>query len=267
MVIKMKKTNKIKKICLGVMPILALIIGFTLSYYLTNNTINNDFKSTIYGSTLIKECNAPNKWWAGDSYTCEISGRNESDIDVALRIIVYPEWTDDSNTNLNNTFSYDVYNAQTNEYDTVTEDYAQIHFINSNDWIYDGEIYIDDVWDYGKVYYYKNKLSKNQLTSLLTDQVTYNINATKSNCESINAISAPQQGSGNGNSGISGGMTGSIDPQIDNGDEQPEYIAQTYNTQCKDNDKYYGDFKLSFYIETVQYDAYQDVWETNVTIN
>lgn len=237
------------------MPILALIIGFTLSYYLSNHLVNNDFKSTVYGATLVKECDVPDKWWTGDSYTCEISGRNESDIDVALRIIVYPEWTDDSNTRLNKTFSYDVYNAQTNEYDTVTEDYAQIHFINSNDWIYDGEKYIDDVGDYGKVYYYKNKLSKNQLTSLLTDSVTYNINSPKSNCQSTNAIS--QSESGTGNSGTTSG----------NGNNIPEYETHTYNTQCTDNEKYHGNFRLKFYIETVQYDAYQEVWETDVTIN
>ena len=246
----MQKGNKSKIIILGVMPILALIIGFTLSYYLSNHLVNNDFKSTVYGATLVKECDAPDKWWAGDSYTCEISGRNESDIDVALRIIVYPEWVDKYNTEIESTFTYYVYNEETDNYDGITEDYAQIHFVNSNDWIEDG------AWsDYGKVYYYKNKLSKNEVTSLLTDSVTYNINSPKSNCQSTNAIS--QSGSGTGNSGTTSG----------NGNNIPEYKARAYNTQCTDNDRNHGNFRLKFYIETVQYDAYREVWETDVTIN
>ena len=230
----MKKNSKIKMIFLGVMPIFLFIIGFTLAYYYTSDIINNNFDTTYYGATIEKNCNPPYEWWPGEEYTCEISGRNESDIDVALRITVYQSWRDEYyyNAQASNRFIYNVYDEEEDDYYPVEEDRAIINYINSNDWIDGGST---DYSNYSEhIFYYKYKLSKGESTSLLTDKITYNTNSLKQNCY----------------------------------DSYYDYDSETYSAEyCDENDGFFGQYSSQFLLETVQYDAYQEVWDTDVVIN
>lgn len=129
--------------------IFVAIIG-TSAYFLYRNDVSNLFKTSPYSVTVSESFQSPDNWLPGDTNSINFYVKNNTDLEVAVRVSCDEVWTDDSN----NTFE--------NEIDGVKG--AIINLSNNGKWIKDGNYY----------YYYK-KIGKNEQTESFIDSVTYNL--------------------------------------------------------------------------------------------
>lgn len=230
--------------------ILIFVVGFTLAYYVTRYSKDNDFNVTAYGVTIEKSFEAPTGWAPGDTILYNLNVKNESDIDVAVRVIVLPHWrglvpdgTDGSTreeyfTNQVDAGTYyDLYTGEEVDYEAY--DLVVVNLSDNNDWSYEG---VDEETG-GDIYYYKHPLSSKATTSNLFDSLTFNVKAGELYC------------------------TLEQNNNYENYNNSFLYNNGANSFSCKTGYQRSYTFVLNLWVQTVQLDAYQEVWNTDVEIN
>ena len=209
-----------KKKNLTILLLIAIVgvIGLTLAYFTFNDSLDNVFTTKKYASTVTDEFVSPTNWLPGDVTTKTITATNTGEIDEAVRISYTEEWKNNNGVVLSGLI--DSNGLETNS--TInSEKAAIIKFINGNDWTLDNGYY-----------YYNYRLEPNEVTSSLTESVTFNSKVrNSSNCVTTES---------NGVKTISCESTGD------------GYDGATY--------------KLTFTVESVQYNKYKEAWGTTVNI-
>ena len=186
------------------------VIGYTIAYYTTSDTFNNEFNTGTYKMVVQEIFESPDNWEPGDTTSKIVSATNKGNTPAAVRIKLTPSWTD----------------ANGNTLELVDEEDNDIALINyapnwENDWTYSNGYY-----------YYKGSLNTNETTSSLINSVTFNPDAiidTETNC-------------------------------VDN--------PTTHKKLCTTTASGYagGTYQLVVDVETVQFDKYQEVWNTDIEI-
>lgn len=69
------------------------ILGGTLAYFTTSDTITNIFKTAKYGAQIIETFESPDDWTPGTTTSKNISVTNNGSIDMAVRASYEEKWT------------------------------------------------------------------------------------------------------------------------------------------------------------------------------
>src|SRR5574344_1594160 len=88
---KMKKTNKKKLIVLMGIGIFT-VLGGTLAYFTTSDSFPNVFKIAKYGTQIVETFESPDNWTPGTTTRKEITVKNDSSIDIAIRATYEEKW-------------------------------------------------------------------------------------------------------------------------------------------------------------------------------
>lgn len=100
----MKKKNqerKNKKKILIVAGISALtILGGTLAYFTTSDTIQNAFKTALYQHQITEKFESPDNWTPGTTTDKTIKVTNTGSIDMAVRVSYTEKWITSNGTEL-----------------------------------------------------------------------------------------------------------------------------------------------------------------------
>ena len=217
----MKVKNKKTLIILSVL--LIGVIGLTIAYFSNSSIFDNIFNTKPYGTKIVEEFISPDNWLPGDTTDKKIIATNTGKVDQAVRIKVKEVWKANNNSELNGWIHADgtKSNHETNEELETDERVAIINYLNSSDWIKEGDYY-----------YYKYKLGPNKSTSDFIDSVTFNpITKQGDTCTTT----------------------------VDNG---------IRTIECNSSGTSYDNatYKLTFEIETIQYNQYKNGWNTDVDI-
>ena len=206
----MEKKKNNKPIIAIVIALVVGLVGGTIAYFTSEETLSNQFKTKPYSTEITETFVSPDNWVPGTTTEKTVVAKNTGDVDVAVRVSFEEEWKDSSNNPLELT---------TNGVTAAIINYADD---------------LDSKWTKeGNYYYYNSKLTKNQSTTSFIQSVTFNEDVTLiggENCQSnaeANVLTCTTQ---------TGGYAG-------------------------------GTYTLIIKVETVQFDAYQDVWNTNVSIS
>lgn len=206
----MEKKKNNKPIIAIVVALVVGLVGGTIAYFTSEETLSNQFKTKPYSTEITETFVSPDNWVPGTTTEKTVVAKNTGDVDVAVRVSFEEEWKDSSNSPLELT---------TNGVTAAIINYADD---------------LDSKWTKeGNYYYYNSKLTKNQSTTSFIQSVTFNEDVTLiggENCQSnaeANVLTCTTQAGG--------------------------YAGGTYTLIIK--------------VETVQFDAYQDVWNTNVSIS
>ena len=206
----MEKKKNNKPIIAIVVALVVGLVGGTIAYFTSEETLSNQFKTKPYSTEITETFVSPDNWVPGTTTEKTVVAKNTGDVDVAVRVSFEEEWKDSSNSPLELT---------TNGVTAAIINYADD---------------LDSKWTKeGNYYYYNSKLTKNQSTTSFIQSVTFNEDVTLiggENCQSnaeANVLTCTTQ---------TGGYAG-------------------------------GTYTLIIKVETVQFDAYQDVWNTNVSIS
>lgn len=242
--------------------ILVFQLGFSLAYYVNKIHLESHFYTPVYGLTVAKEFELPDEFRPGDTVNYDMNATNESDIDVALRVIVLPHWRGYRTLSTGEIFTEEYHSNYVSEgeyYNYYTGEIVHypaynlvdINYADNSDWI-DGGYFYDSPGRGGNVYYYKYRLSPKQSTSNLFESLTFNQNAANISCTptltyySDDSHNFPIDYDYREGYEENSGMQGVV-------------CTTGYNSQYT--------FVLHLWIQTVQYDAYKDVWNTSVEIN
>ena len=148
----MKKVN-FKPIAYSLLLVgLLCVIGYTVAYYTSSDTFNNEFNAGTYKMVVQETFQSPDNWAPGDTTPKTVTATNKGNTPAAVRIKLTPSWVD----------------ANGDPLDLVDEDDNEVALINFADG-YDGD------WIYSNGYYYYNgSLGPNEVTSSLLESVTFN---------------------------------------------------------------------------------------------
>ena len=151
----MKKNNK-KKLVLLMGIGLFVVLGGTLAYFTTSDTITNVFGIGKYGTQIVENFESPDNWTPSTTTSKEITVKNTGSINIAIRASYEEKWI----------------NANGNEISLTDSDgnVASIIHFNSG-WEEDSDGY----------YYYGSKdnltkLQPNTTSSSFISGVTFNSN-------------------------------------------------------------------------------------------
>lgn len=209
-----------KKNSLVILLLIAVVgvVGLTIAYFAFNDSLENVFNTKPYATTVTEEFVSPDNWLPGDVTNKTITATNTGQVDEAIRISYTEEWKNNNGDVLSGLIDS---NGNPTDSTINSEKAAIIKFINGGDWTFSNGYY-----------YYNYRLAPTEVTSSLTESVTFNSKVTNSsNCTTTES---------NGRKTISCTSNG-------NG-----YDGATY--------------KLVFNVESVQYDKYKEAWNTNVNI-
>ncbi len=229
--------NKKSLIAIIILLVVVGVVGVTFAYFNSVTTFENLFKSGKFQIKVDEEFVSPDNWVPGNTTDKTIKVTNTGTVDMAVRVWYEEKWTSATGDNLNvyETCSDDSSDiAICNGLSSGKARYAIINFSEDGNWIKDSKFFEDDTShsDTNLVssgyYYYKYKLAPNEVSTSLINSVTYNKNVAN------------------------------------------DYQCSTENntTICNSTgNKYDGaSYNLTFHIETVQFDAYKEYWETDVSI-
>ena len=184
------------------------VVGLTIAYFTNTTTIENEFSTNPYGTTVTEEFVSPTNWTPGTQTDKTLIVTNSGSVDEAVRVSYTETWTSaNSNTEGDLPLTQNGNRA------------ALIHFTNTDDWTLSNGYY-----------YYNYKLAPGETSSELLDYVTFNPAITNdADCQPLN-----------------NGLT----------------VTCTSTGDGYDNATY----KLTFTIQTVQYDKYNEAWGLNNTV-
>ena len=210
------KNNK-KIILILVLIMVVGVVGLTIAYFMSNQSVENIFKTKEFETTVYEEFVSPDNWLPCTETPKTITVTNTGEVDSAVRISLIEKWV-----NANNNEISGLIDSNGNLTDSIvnSEKAAIINFANNNDWE-----------ENNGYYYYKNKLEPGETTSTLINSVTFNCktNASSTCTTSQDGKSIVCSSTGNG------------------------YDGATY--------------ALTFKIDTVQYENYDEAWNSVVDIN
>lgn len=242
-----EKKNKKALVALLIVAIVG-VIGFTFAYFSDKITVNNEFKTKPYGTTVTEVFVSPENWTPGTETEKTVVTKNSGEVDEAVRVSYTEKWVSangdelsgsiqiggssqpvtpspdvpDSDDDISIDDDVDIPSTPSVTYERA----AIINFDNESDWTVDYD-------ENGKGYYYYNKkLAKGESTSSFIKSVTFNGNVeSSSDCPKT----------------VTGGTQTITCTSTGNG-----YDGATYT--------------LTITVETVQYDQYKAAWGTNVVI-
>ena len=158
--------NKKNKSLLIILLVLCIgLVGLTIAYFSNSTSIENEFSTNPYGTTIEEIFTSPDNWLPGTTTDKTITVTNSGLVDEAVRISYAEKWVAkdgtilsgliDSNGNLTN-------NTENSEHAAI------INFSDNDDWTYSNGYY-----------YYNFRLAPNETTSSLIDSVTFNSKVKK----------------------------------------------------------------------------------------
>ena len=68
------------------------IVGLTIAYFANTTSINNEFSTNPYGTTVVEEFISPDNWLPGTTTDKNITVTNTGSVDEAVRISYTEEW-------------------------------------------------------------------------------------------------------------------------------------------------------------------------------
>ena len=153
--------NKKNKSLLIILLVLCVgLVGLTIAYFSNSTSIENEFSTNPYGTTIEEIFTSPDNWLPGTTTDKTITVTNSGLVDEAVRISYAEKWVAkdgtilsgliDSNGNLTN-------NTENSEHAAI------INFSDNGDFTYSNGYY-----------YYNYRLAPNETTSSLIDSVTFN---------------------------------------------------------------------------------------------
>ena len=218
--------NKKSIIALLIVAIIG-IVGLTVAYFSNTDTIENEFNTKEYANTYTEEFVSPDNWLPGDETNKTIVVANTGDVDQAVRIRVSEAWTTHNNGTLNGWIHPDgTKSNHTTETELSTDESVAIINFANQD---DWTKVTENGTDY---YYYNFKLAPGQSTSSFIESVTFNAKTKLDDtCET---------------------------------EEENGVKTVTCNSSGDDYDN--ATYKLTFTIETVQYNRYNEAWGTSANI-
>ena len=151
-----------KSIILLLLVAIIGVVGLTVAYFTNTATIENEFQTNSYGTTVEEVFTSPDNWTPGTTTPKTLTVTNSGNLDEAVRVEVMESWMSKNGDPL--------------PLKQNGNDAAIINWANSSDWT--------KVTENNKTYYYYNyKLAPTEVTSTLLDSVTFNPLITNdSNC-------------------------------------------------------------------------------------
>jgi len=143
-----KKFKKHPKLFISLGVLLVLLIGGTLAYYYTHDSIDNVFKTKEYSSQSIETFESPDDWKPGDTTKKEIIVKNSGDLCEDVRVYYTEKWTNKNGDEL-----------------PVLQNgmpLAKILLTNQDHWV-----------KYGNYYYYNKTLQPGDQTDTFMRAVSY----------------------------------------------------------------------------------------------
>ena len=198
-----------KSIILLLLVAIIGVVGLTVAYFTNTATIENEFQTNSYGTTVEEVFTSPDNWTPGTTTPKTLTVTNSGNLDEAVRVEVMESWMSKNGDPL--------------PLKQNGNDAAIINWANSSDWT--------KVTENNKTYYYYNyKLAPTETTSELLNSVTFNPLITNdSDCETDTSVQGVK------------------------------------TVTCNSTGDGYDDatYTLTFKIETVQYDKYNEAWNLN----
>ena len=141
--------NKKSLIALLLVAIIG-IVGLTLAYFSNTTSVENEFKTREYGTTVEEVFTSPTDWLPGVTTNKTVVATNSGEVDEAVRISMQESWTTKNDGTLNGWIHADGTKSthQTQSELETDERVAVINFDNTNEWTKQTENNID--------YYYYN---------------------------------------------------------------------------------------------------------------
>ena len=205
------------------------IIAFTFAYFSDTVTIPNSFKTKPYSTSVTEVFESPDNWTPGTTTAKTVYATNNGDVDVAVRVSYTEKWEPlDDSTTLGLTQTQ-IIDGQSTEVRAAIINFADDY---ANNWTKSTENGVD-------YYYYKHKLTKGNTSTSFIKSVQFNPQIQSSgDCQDTDVI-----------------------------DEDTNEVIGVKTTCASTNTGYDGaTYTLTIKVETVQFDAYKDAWNTNVTI-
>lgn len=131
---------------------LVCVIGYTIAYYTSSDTFNNEFNAGTYKMVVQERFESPDNWMPGDTTPKTVTATNKGSTPAAVRIKLTPSWTDKSG----------------NPLELVDDEDNEVALINfANNW--------EGNWIYSNGYYYYNgSLGTDEMAPSLISSVTFN---------------------------------------------------------------------------------------------
>lgn len=224
---KKKKLPLIALILIGVIG----IVGGTIAFFTSEVTFPNIFKTKKFSTYFEENFKSPDNWLPGTTTEKEVIVTNNGNVEVAVRVSYEEKWESADGTPLPLTIN------------GSTEKIVELNYHNNlTDWITKTEK--------GKTYYYyKRALKKDQKVQFL-DSVTYSSNVEVDDKDMVCTTTYYYDDDTTSTTLING-----------------KVVVKTTQS-CNSSDKSYAGatYTLTITIQTIQYNAYEEGWETDVTI-
>lgn len=208
------------------------IVGVTIAYFTSTDTIENVFGTKPYSMEVTETFTSPDNWTPGTTTSKTVVATNKGDVDAAVRVSYTESWVDANGNPLSLT-------------DSATPTPNRVAVINfASDYTTKWTKSTESGKDY---YYYKAKLAKNASTSSLIQSVTFNPNVTISTSDACTYT-------------LNDNTTTTT---------KPADMTTVKSVTCRTTTDGYagGTYTLTIKVETVQYDQYQTAWGTSVAIS
>lgn len=227
------KDDKKPIIALILLCLVSFCISGTMALFSSSWTFENLFETAPYNVIYEEDFTSPDDWTPGTETDKEVYVTNESEgVEVVVRLFFDEEWSEGVDGSLENGEGATILNFK-NLVDGENPD---------ADWV--------KVNENGKdYYYYTTTLKPGETTSSVLDSVTFNPNAPSGSvCTEVEILA--------------GDKTGEKYEAMD-----PNTVVGTKKV-CSSNGMGYDDatYKLTVNIETVQADAYKDLWGTDIKV-
>ena len=208
------------------------VIGGTFAYFTSSDTFENEFKTKPYRMEVTETFSSPTDWTPGTTTNKTVIATNKGDVPAAVRVHYVEEWKDSGDNDLPLT-------------QTVAGQPVRAAIINFASTL--GTNWTTSTENGTTYYYYKTALAKDQATTSLIDSVQFNPNVPISTSDVCTYT-----------------LTDNTTTTT-----KPDDMSTVKSTTCTTSTSGYagGTYKLTIYVETVQYDQYQAAWGTSVAIS
>ena len=210
------------------------VIGGTFAYFTSSDTFANEFKTKPYRMEVTETFSSPTDWTPGTTTSKTVIATNKGEVPAAVRVHYVEEWKDANGNPLPLTQTVQ---GQQQPIPAAIINFASTLSTNWTTSTESGTTY----------YYYKTALAKDQATTSLIDSVQFNPNVPISTSDDCTYT-------------LQNGTTTTT---------KPNDMSTVTSTTCVTSTSGYagGTYKLTIYVETVQYDQYEAAWGTSVDIS
>ena len=136
--------NNKKTIILLLLIAIVGVVGLTIAYFSNSTSVDNQFTTQPYGTTVEESFISPSNWLPGDITSKTITATNSGNVDEAVRISFTEGWTPaNSGSTLNGWIHADGTKSTHTSSEELANDerVAVINFDNASDWTYNNGYY------------------------------------------------------------------------------------------------------------------------------